>query len=484
MIDLFTRFNTNSIINLKFVVGFIALAYAIITSNFDILLILSLILYLALFIMSKAYRKHEVHLENSLITTAKSLDDGVLESRIVNINHKINSPLNHVAMSINSGLDQIETFIREVNTVFDHAKQNNYYRKTMPVGLHGTFSSSLMKIDHALDTLEQNYQKNQKNYLVSSLEELRNKNLIANLIDNQTTLKQMNDEMSHIEDISDEAAETAVNSKESVSKVLENLNNLVSSISGMRDSTKVLEQSSKEITEVTSFIAGVAEKTNLLALNAAIEAARAGEAGRGFAVVADEVRHLAEETTQATENISRIIRQLVESSETIYSDAESMETMSSQFQQAFDLFEQNFVRFADIAKNTSDIVSKEKVLTFGALSKADHVLYVQKAYGTLATGVDSQDAQEVAVTEKECRFGRWLAEAEGGLKYKQSPSYQKIFRPHQSVHDNAHKAVEIIAKPWESDSKVQEEIIAAFNQLEQSSKAVMQIIDELVKESV
>ncbi len=65
-----------------------------------------------------------------------------------------------------------------------------------------------------------------------------------------------------------------------------------------------LGKAASEINKVTDTITDISEQTNLLALNATIEAARAGEAGKGFAVVAGEIKALAQQTAEATNEIS------------------------------------------------------------------------------------------------------------------------------------------------------------------------------------
>jgi methyl-accepting chemotaxis protein len=108
------------------------------------------------------------------------------------------------------------------------------------------------------------------------------------------------------------AAKIAHEGGEIVKQMLGNMRSIATAVSDTSSTVGLLGEDSRRISQIVTVIDEIARKTNLLALNAAIEAARAGEQGRGFAVVAGEVRHLAENTAQATGEISAMIQGIQE----------------------------------------------------------------------------------------------------------------------------------------------------------------------------
>lgn len=104
---------------------------------------------------------------------------------------------------------------------------------------------------------------------------------------------------SSIEEISRQMSQASEVSRAAVTEV-EQVNSRVNA----------LNEAAVSIGQVVQIISDIAEQTNLLALNATIESARAGEAGKGFAVVASEVKNLANQTGQATNEISQKIDEI------------------------------------------------------------------------------------------------------------------------------------------------------------------------------
>lgn len=129
-----------------------------------------------------------------------------------------------------------------------------------------------------------------------------------------------------------------------------------------------LSKQFQEILGIIDIMNTISSQTNLLALNAAIEAARAGEAGKGFAVVADEVRKLANQSSEASQNINNIVNSIFKATkitEGMLEDGTSI-----------------------YKKQEDAVMNTEK--TFGAIvSDMDNIIHVVDNVHKLLSGLDS-----------------------------------------------------------------------------------------------
>ncbi len=119
--------------------------------------------------------------------------------------------------------------------------------------------------------------------------------------------QQMHTAINDANNTAQEVQHKATEGRTVVDSAINGMQEMQSEVSRLEESISALTGYHEDVGQVLDMIVTISEQTNLLALNAAIEAARAGEYGRGFAVVADEVRALSQRTTEATDEVRKLM---------------------------------------------------------------------------------------------------------------------------------------------------------------------------------
>lgn len=175
----------------------------------------------------------------------------------------------------------------------------------------------------------------------------------------------------------EDIAENMISVIESSSIVFENLlskmRNSAEISSKMAANVQILKSKADEISNIITVVNEISERTNLLALNAAIEAARAGEQGKGFAVVAGEVKKLAEQSSQSTTEISRLVENITSGINSITDEAkEEVRNISKDIEYA-DQSGKSFQQVIESTRKTYEAVRKIHTLAAQSTGAADNV---------------------------------------------------------------------------------------------------------------
>jgi len=444
---------------------------------------LALPLVLSVLIATVSYRSI-----NSAFTVLNAVDETLASARSGSFYKRITKvagmgELGMVAWELNDLLDRVEAYFKEVNSCFEYVAKGSYERRALFKGLPGQMRKSLLSINFSIDKMAEGMDLLAANELSSELHNLNTINLIDNLKHNQQDLDRISREIEQVETIAAENGEAAKQSRLDVEAMTSKLADINGNISDVAKVIQQLGEDSKRVSSSLSIITEIADQTSLLALNAAIEAARAGEQGRGFAVVADEVKALSNRTKEAAVEVSTTINNFSNRVQDMVVKAEVSSTAANDVNQQANMFKEKFTQFSESAERTQYFISNAKDRTFGTLVKLDHIIYKQNGYRALDDSADrSEEISAVAVSDHECRLGKWYREGEGAKNFANTRAFRAIEEPHRAVHQSVFDAVKLRDKGWRGDSEVRLNIIANMREAEKQSNLMLCSIEEMMDE--
>lgn len=168
-----------------------------------------------------------------------------------------------------------------------------------------------------------------------------------------------------------------------INEVLELVETLAQHVTSFAAAMDQVRRCSKDIEDI-------AETTNILALNATIEAMRAGDAGRTFAVVAGEVKSLANDTRNATEEITATVDALGVEAQQVIERIEAGSSASGQAKSSVAEIESTILSVGELVE---EVDKQNDQIARSTTTISDHVGSVQAVLDSFDTAAKDNEAK-------------------------------------------------------------------------------------------
>lgn len=216
--------------------------------------------------------------------------------------------------------------------------------------------------------------------------------------------KKVHEDTNKVLSTSDKATKAANAGNEKMNALLDQIKVIEEKIIETQSISEDLKNKSNEIKKVLDSITNMASQTNLLALNAAIEAARAGAHGKGFAVVADEIRKLAEGSSNATKEITIMLKDIKDSSQEL---ARSMTVGVNEVKEGTQMAYEARDAFAEIVSTSKDVDTHVKEISVEIEKMVAGVKEVEEMSNAISQSAreSSEGSEQVAASVEEQSAG-------------------------------------------------------------------------------